>query len=186
VPRATTIATMPQIAFCPKVRIAPLLGQFVGARIGLGRLGFHKSLGGEQRQTSGQLQLDLPFVPSRTFGQCRQCRETALEMANRFHMRQARRGMSAGLQPLIDGTFGIAGAHKMMGQEFGLALDEIGKILLQHRRDPSVQLVPPSAQQHAIRGVLHEGVLEEIGGLRSGAAAKQQSGIAELVCPAPA
>ena len=68
----------------------------------------------------------------------------------------------------------------MMGQEFGLALDEIGEILLQHRRDPSMQFLPPSAQQHAIGGVLHQRVLEEVGGMRSGAAAKQQSGIAEL------
>ena len=52
--------------------------------------------------------------------------------------------MSAGLQPLIDGTFGVAGAGQMMCQEFGLALDEIGKILLQHRRDSSVQLLPSS------------------------------------------
>ena len=52
----------------------------------------------------------------------------------------------------------------MMGQEFGLALDEIGEMLLQHRRDPSMQFLPPGAQQGAVGGVLHQRVLEEIGG----------------------
>ena len=34
--------------------------------------------------------------------------------------------------------FGIAGCGQMMGQEFGLALDNVGEMLLQRRRDPSV------------------------------------------------
>ena len=59
-------------------------------------------------------------------------------MTDRFEMGRARRGMLAGLQPLIDRAFGIVGRGQMMGQEFGLALDEISEMLLQHRRDASV------------------------------------------------
>ena len=72
-------------------------------------------------------------------------------MTDRFEMRRARRGMSAGLQPLIDRALGIAGSGQMMGQEFGLALDEVSEILLQHRRDARVQFLPSSAQQGASR-----------------------------------
>ena len=121
------------------------------AGIGLGCLGRDEPFGREQRQASGQLQLDLPSVPSRPFGQCRQRRETALEMADRFEMRQARRGMLAGLQPLIDRALGIAGRGQMMGEQFGLALDEIGEMLLQHRRDAGMQFLPSPAQQGASR-----------------------------------
>ena len=101
-------------------------------------------------------------------------------MADRFEVGKALGGMLAGFQPLIDRALGIAGARQMMGQEFWLALDEIGEILLQRRRDPSMQLLPPSAQQHVIGGVLHQRMLESVGGMRSSAAAKQQSCIAEL------
>ena len=96
-------------------------------------------------------------------------------------MGQALGGMLAGLQPLIDRALGVAGGGQMMGQEFGLALDEIGEILLQHRRDPGMQFLPSSAQQRAVGGVLHQRVLEQVGGVRRGAAAKQQSGIAQLI-----
>src|SRR6202045_550252 len=101
-------------------------------------------------------------------------------MADRFEVGKALGGMLAGFQPLIDRALGIAAARQMMGQEFWLALDEIGEILLQRRRDPSMQLLPPSAQQHVIGGVLHQRMLESVGGMRSSAAAKQQSCIAEL------
>ena len=98
-------------------------------------------------------------------------------MADRFEVRQARCGMLAGLQPLIDRALGIAGGGQMMGQEFGLALDEIGEMLLQHCRDSGVQFLPPGAQQGAVGGVLHQRVLEEVGGLRRDTAAEQQPGL---------
>ena len=84
-------------------------------------------------------------------------------MADRLEMGRSRRGMLAGLQPLIDRALGIAGSSQMMGQQFGLALDEIGEMLLQHRRDPGVQFLPPCAQQGAVGGVLHQRVLEQVG-----------------------
>ena len=41
-------------------------------------------------------------------------------------------------QPLTDRALGIVGRGQMMGQELGLALDEVSEMLLQHRRDASV------------------------------------------------
>ena len=69
----------------------------------------------------------------------------------------------------------------MVCQEFGLALDDIRKIPFQCRRYPSVQLLSPSAQEHVVGGVLHQRMLEEVGGMWRGTAAKQQSCIAELI-----
>jgi len=67
---------------------------------------------------------------------------------------------------------GGCGIRQMMRQEFGLALDDIREILLQCRRDPSVQLLSSPADQHIVGRVLHQRMLEEVGGMWSGAAAK--------------
>ena len=68
----------------------------------------------------------------------------------------------------------------MMRKKFGPSLDEIDEVPLQHRRDPGVQFLPSGAQQRAVGGVLHQRMLEEVRGMRSDAAAKQQSSIVEL------
>jgi hypothetical protein len=70
--------------------------------------------------------------------------------------------MTAGFQPLIYCTPSLAGSGKMMGQELGLAFDEIREFLLQHSGDATMQLLPLSAQQHAISAVLQERVLEDV------------------------
>ena len=46
-----------------------------------------------------------------------------------------------------------------------------------------MQFLPPCAQQGAIGGVLHQRVLEEIGGLRRDTAAEQQPGLGEPIEP---
>ena len=89
--------------------------------------------------------------------------------------------MLAGFEPLIDRALGVAGSRQMVCQEFGLVLDDIRKIPFQCRRYPSVQLLSPSAQEHVVGGVLHQRMLEEVGGMWRGPAAKQQSGISELI-----
>src|SRR5436190_12036756 len=131
----STVGRLPQTIGCQEelARIAPLLGHLAGARVGPGCLGRLETFDREQRQASGQLQLDLPSVPSRTFGQCRQCCQTALEMTDRFSMGRARRGILAGLEPFIDCTRSIAGAGQVMRQEFGLALDKLWEIVLEQR-----------------------------------------------------
>jgi len=85
-------------------------------------------------------------------------------MTDRFEMSGALGGVPAGLQPLIHRAFEIAACSQMTGEQFGLALDEIGELLLQYCSDASMQFLPPGAQQCAVGGVLHQRVLEEIGG----------------------
>jgi hypothetical protein len=80
--------------------------------------------------------------------------ETPLEMGNCFEVSQSRRGMLPRLQPLIDRAIGVAGSRQVMGEQLRLALDEIGKMLFQRRRDARVQFLPSPAQQGRVGGVL--------------------------------
>ena len=98
--------------------------------------------------------------------------ETPLEMGDRFELSQSRCGVLPCLQPLLDRAFGVAGSRQVMGEQFWLALDKIGEMFLQRRRGARVQFLPSPAQQGRVGSVLHQRVLEQIGGVRSGAAAE--------------
>ena len=73
--------------------------------------------------------------------------ETLLEMGDRFKVSQPRCGIPPRLQPLIDRAFGVAGSRQVMSEQLRLALDEIGEMPFQRRRDARVQLLPSPAQQ---------------------------------------
>jgi hypothetical protein len=47
---------------------------------------------------------------------------------------------------LIDGAVAFAGCGQIMGQEFGLALDEIGEVLVQRGCDTDVQFLPSGTE----------------------------------------
>lgn len=68
--------------------------------------------------------------------------ETLLEMGDRFKVSQSRCGIPPRLQPLIDRAFGVAGSRQVMSEQLRLALDEIGEMPFQRRRDARVQLLP--------------------------------------------
>src|SRR5262249_47497976 len=119
-------------------RVVQSFGQLAGAGICVRSICRHKAFGCEQRETLRQLQLDLLPVPSRTLGELRQYRETAVEITDRLKMRGASGCMAAGPWPLTGGALGVVGRGHMMGQNLGLALDEVSEMLLQHRRDTSV------------------------------------------------
>src|SRR5262249_26277280 len=89
--------------------------------------------------------------------------------------------MPAGFEPLIDCALGVTGSRQMMRKEFGLAVDDIREIPIQCCWYPSVQLLSPSAQEHVVGGVLHQRMLEEVGGMWRSTAAKQQFCICELI-----
>jgi hypothetical protein len=98
--------------------------------------------------------------------------ETPLEMGNRFEVSQSRRGMPPRLHPLIDSAFGGAGRRQVMSEQLRLALDEIGEMLFQHGANARVQFLAPPAQQGRVGSVLHQRVFEQVGGVRSNAAAE--------------
>src|SRR4029077_8807808 len=100
--------------------------------------------------------------------------ETPLEMGDRFKVSQSRCGIPTRLQPLIDRAFGVAGSRQVMSEQLRLALDEIGEMPFQRRRDARVQLLPSTAQQRRVGGVLHQRVLELVRSVRSPTPAKQE------------
>ena len=150
-----------------------LLGHLSGASVRFCRLGGNKSFDCEQRQTTCQLKLDFPRVPSRAFSQGRQRRDTPLEMTDCFEGRQSRSSMLAGFQPLIDRTLSIACSSEMMRQEFRLPLDEIWEMSLKRGGHASVQLLTTRTQQRAVRHILHKCMFEQIGGMWRSATAEQ-------------
>src|SRR5215471_19121682 len=104
-------------------------------------------------------------------------------MADRFQVRETRRGVSSRLKPLVDGAFSIAGGGQMMSQEFGLALDEIDKLLVQHHRDARVQFLTFRPKQSAVSGVLNQRVLKQVVSVRSSASAEQKPCLGEPIEP---
>ena len=68
--------------------------------------------------------------------------ETPLQMGNRFEVSRLLRGMLPRLQPLMGGALRVAGGCQMMGEQFGLALDEIGEMRFQCRGDAPMQFLP--------------------------------------------
>jgi len=67
----------------------------------------------------------------------------------------------------------------MACEQFRLALDEIGEMLLQHCSGAGMQFLATGAQQGTVGGVLHQRVLEQIGRMRRRAAAEQQAGLGQ-------
>ena len=74
----------------------------------------------------------------------------------------------------------VAAGAQMMRQKLGLTLHLVREALLQHRSDAGMQFLPLCTQQRTVSGILNECVLEQIRRMRSGAPAKQQTGVAEL------
>ena len=83
-----------------------------------------------------------------------------IEVTDRFEMGRALGSVLTGLHPLVHRARGIAGGSQMMGQKFGLALDEIHEMLFQHRCDAGVQFLASGSQQGAVGSVLDQCVLE--------------------------
>jgi hypothetical protein len=64
-----------------------------------------------------------------------------------------------------------------MRQQFGLGLDHLGKLCLQHLGNALVIVLPRALEQRLIRRVLDEGMFKAIGGLGWYAPLVQQFGL---------
>src|ERR1700687_5169972 len=80
----------------------------------------------------------------------------------------------AGLQPIADGTFNLAGLRKVVRQQFGLARHAVREAPLDGFGDARMQSLSIAAQQRAVRGILHQSVLEAVDGLWWRAALEHQ------------
>ena len=69
-----------------------------------------------------------------------------------------------GRQEIGDCLFNIASFGVVMCQQFRLRLDDFGKALLQCGGDSTMQLLTACARQHAVSGIAHQHVLEQVRG----------------------
>ena len=66
------------------------------------------------------------------------------------------------LAPIPDRGINEACSRIVVRQDLRLDIGGIGKSILQDRSDARMQLLPSGAQQRAVGGILHQGVLEGI------------------------
>ena len=70
------------------------------------------------------------------------------------------------LEPEADGALGKSGQRQMMRQQCRLSLHDVLEPPLVRFGDTRVQRLTPGAQQRAVSGILHQGMLEQIGRMR--------------------
>jgi len=105
--------------------------------------------------------------------------ETSLEKGDCFEIGRARDRTFAGSLPIGHGLIGQAGFGEVLGEEFRLPLDYLGKVALEHHSDPRMKFLAAAAQQARISRVAHEGMFEEVGCGGRCAAAEDEAGIAQ-------
>ena len=102
------------------------------------------------------------------------------EVTDRFHMGRAPSGALAGPLPVAHGLLRQARLGVVVRQQLGLRLGEVGKALGHHLRRALVVLLPGAPQQRLIGRILHQGMLERIGGLRRHAPLVEHLGLHQL------
>ena len=112
----------------------------------------------------------------RAVGQGFQQRQAAAQMIDRLDIGRALRRPLAGLSPVGDGRLSEAGLRVVVGEQFGLFLDRLRKLLLQRFGDPAVLDAPIRSEQRVVGGVLDQRVLERVTRLRRVAALEDQLG----------
>ena len=102
-------------------------------------------------------------------------------MRDSLFVRGTRRRLPSRLQAIGNGAIDESRLPIMMGEEFGLGLDDSGHPLCDRSSDTAVELSKRRAQEASIGSILHKRVLEDIGRLGWSSPGKDQLRRAELV-----
>src|SRR6266446_5203964 len=86
-------------------------------------------------------------------------------MANRLDVSRAFDGYLSRLLPVGNGLLCEPRLGVVMSQQFGLRLDQLGRLYLQNLGNALVILLPRAPEQRLIGCILNEGMLKDIGGL---------------------
>jgi hypothetical protein len=97
-------------------------------------------------------------------------------MADGLEVRRALQGTLPSALPVGERLRTQARLGVMVRQQFRLGLHRLGKLRLQHVRNALVILLTCTLQQRLIRGILNEGMLEEVRRLR------QESPLIQQLC----
>ena len=154
--------------------VAELLAQ--RPRAGICLPGLHRRVTdrGDESCRKHTLQLELLL---RTSGVVRQAfKEVQAVSRLRDRLHHARSVPPTGERPLPihDCLLDQAGLGKMVGKQLGTRLRKVGEPLLERLGDAGVQLLALALEQRLVRHVLHQGMLEGVGGIGRRAAAEDQ------------
>ena len=144
-----------------------LLPQLSCAGIGMTRFRRRVAFDGSQDRAQGTAKFELLSL---TFGVVRQQRQLVqplLKLRGRFRHRRAGGGSPTGFAPAGDGFFDEPGLGVMLGEEFGLAVHQLGGMGFERFGDPGMELLSRAAQQSAVGGILDQRVLEQVFGRRA-------------------
>jgi hypothetical protein len=157
-----------------------LLTEPTRASIGLARLKRGQTLGRIQRVSECDLQIELLLLARGAVGQASEDVQALPELCHRLGHRPPCDGLLAGLEAVTDGLLDEARFLAMLRQSLGLHLYDLRKFLFQGSSDTAMQLLPPVTQQGAVRGILHQRVLEGVFRIGGSPAPKNQFGVQEL------
>ena len=104
-------------------------------------------------------------------------------MLDGFQVGRALQGLLPGPLPVGDGLLREPGLGVVVCHQFGLGLDDLGKLRCQHLGTPLVILLTGALQQRLIRGLLNEGMFEQVPRLRRTPPLVEQFGVHELRQP---
>ena len=95
-------------------------------------------------------------------------------------MGRASSGAFASPLPVGQGVRRQTGLGVVVGEQLGLGLGQVGKALDQYLRRALMILLPRAPQQRLIGRILHQGMLERIGGVRRHAPLVEHLGLHQL------
>jgi hypothetical protein len=150
------------------------LGQLIRAlvrRLSFGR-GRAQRIGESDAEGAEQLELEALSI-----GRGRYSSEQAdrpRERVRRLAHRRPIEGCATGPRPCIRRARVEPGFGQMIREQLRLVFDDSRKPRLEHLRDTSVQLLAPGLEQRLIGDIFDQGVLETVGRVRWGAAAKHK------------
>ena len=102
------------------------------------------------------------------------------EMRDRLLERRTVKRKVARPAPIFDRGLSEARLREVMGEQFGLGLDDVGKMLAQRLRDLLMQDLPPALEQAFVGGVADQSVLERVARGRQLAGAEDELRILQL------
>src|SRR5262245_15410280 len=95
-------------------------------------------------------------------------------MRHRFGVGRAFGGELTSSLPAADRLGGLARFGQVVRRDLGLARHELGEAVAERRRDPGVELLALALEQAAVGGILDEGMLEAVSGIRNGPTTEHQ------------
>ena len=128
----------------------------------------------EKRGNKRDLELDLLATERRRRGQGRDQADCSGELLHCLNQRRTLQRALTRLAPQARRLLGQPGLGAVTRQQLGLVLCDLGELAFQNFGNARVQPASRLAQQRAIGGVLHQGMLEQVCRLRRHALAEQQ------------